>query len=82
MPSKLAKRCMTCRYKDTCQNKRMEAYAYLQPATQNNMAELVQPMLKKVDLRDIKIDVNTTVTIDLEQIKEQLKFKSFENGGF
>ena len=29
--------------------------------------------MRKTDLRDIKIDENTTVTIDLEELKEQMK---------
>lgn len=56
----------------------MVAEAYIEPdlamsATMPSAAEMVQPMAVKHDYRDVKIDKETTVTIDVEEMKRQLK---------
>lgn len=75
--SELDERCKKCVNRDFCKDKRLAACAAM-PLTQ----DLTQPLLVKHDYRDIKIDANTTVTIDLEKLKEQLKerFCPFDYG--
>lgn len=38
-----------------------------------NAQNSVIPNMREVDLRDIKLDDNTTVTIDMEDLKENMK---------
>ena len=73
--SRLSKQCKECPLVDTCENKRMEAMAYIKPS----VAPLTAPMMQPHEFRDIKIDVNTTVTIDFEEIKKQLSKAIYEN---
>jgi hypothetical protein len=74
--SRLSKQCRECPFVDTCENKRMEALAYIEPSASSLVPGLVAPLtaprLQPQEFRDIKIDVNTTVTIDLEDIKRKL----------
>lgn len=73
--------CKHCPNYDNCSNKkRMEACAYLVPEQAlaspfaESMAEpMIQEMAVKHDFRNIKIAENTTVTIDLEELKKKLE---------
>lgn len=71
--SRLSKKCRNCPYVKTCNYKEMEALGYIIPAAQEYAQPVIQPLMKKTDLRNIKIDENTTVTIDLEELKEKMK---------
>lgn len=71
--SRLSKKCQECPFVDKCKNKRMEAEAYAMSVTMPSVAELIHPMTVKHSLRDVEIAENTTITIDLEELKEQLK---------
>ena len=81
--SRLCKQCRECRYVETCDHKRMEALAYcepmLSPATTTAAATLTQPLLVSHDYRNIKVGENTTITIDLEEVKEQLRKSYYPN---
>lgn len=77
--SRLSIKCKRCRYVETCDHKQMEALSYVAPGTSNVSLPITQPILKKHDLREIKLDTGTTVTIDLEEMKEQAK-KDFYKG--
>lgn len=75
--TRMAQKCQECKFRDKRDNKRMEACAYLyEPAmaeaTMPSAAELAQPMTVKHDYRDIKIAKNTTITIDVEDLKKQI----------
>lgn len=79
--SKTDERCLKCEHNKDCDEKRMVMCAmaelpppkqYLQPATADLTMPLAQDVLVKHDYRDIKIDKNTTVTIDLEEMKKKL----------
>lgn len=50
-------------------------------ATVQNMQSTAMPVLKKHDYRDIKIAEGTTVTIDLEELKENMR-KEIYGGAF
>ena len=57
--------------------KRLEMFAL--PATMPNTMPVAQEALTKHDYRNIKIDENTTITIDLEEIKKEIKESFFSN---
>ena len=59
----------------------MECHAYLQPAVANILEDAAAPLLAKHDYRNIKIDSNTTVTIDLEDIKKRLAEDFYRSQG-
>jgi len=76
--SRLIKVCKECPYKDTCQNKKMEALAYIgeelsMPNATEASLSITQPMMIKHNCRDIKIAEGTTVTIDLEEVKKEFE---------
>lgn len=76
--SKQYEKCEVCKYKNDCDNKRMVACAYIQkpnvlsPLVNDVSQPLTQDLAVKHDYRDIYIDVNTTITIDLEEIKRNI----------
>ena len=81
---KLASKCRKCPYVLTCDHKQMEAIGVLplsQSAAESSTAPLMQEMAVKHDYRDIKIGENTTVTIDLEDLKKKL-VEDFYKGVF
>lgn len=75
--------CQACGQYDKCKNKRRVACLYLEPHTNPAAAEITQPIMADIsvkhDYRDIKIGENTTVTIDLEEMKKKLE-EDFYNG--
>lgn len=64
--SKTDERCKMCQYNDSCKHKRMMKCAMAELPEQ-----LTEEVLVKHDYRDIKIAPNTTVTIDLEELKKK-----------
>ena len=72
--SKDSEKCKKCELYDECTNKRMELCAYITPTIE---APAMQPLaldaIIKHDYRDVKIAENTTVTIDLEELKKKLE---------
>ena len=73
--SRLSEKCRECPFESKCDKKRMEALAYLEPAAQPNTQPLAAPLMVEHDYRNVKIAPNTTVTIDLEDIKKQLEVR-------
>lgn len=64
----------------------MEAEGYLpEPmlasASMPSSAELASPILRKHDYRDVKVAESTTITIDLEELKEQMKQDFYKSVG-
>lgn len=85
---KTASICMICPYEDECDNKRLESCAFVEvekqnsaPCSQKNTVANTAPVLRKHQYRDIRLDENTTVTVDLEEIKEQLKKDFYRQAG-
>lgn len=70
--SKLSEKCRKCPFVEKCEHKQVEAVGYLEPVTVPAAAELTAPLLVPHDYRDIKVAENTTITIDLEELKIQL----------
>lgn len=84
--SKLSKKCRECPFKEKCSKKRMEAEGYLpEPmlasATVPSAGELAAPILRKHDYRNVKVAENMTITIDLEELKEQMKQDFYKSVG-
>lgn len=75
----LSEACKKCPYVDTCGHKMMAAVARLSPAAESAAQEAAQELMVKHDYRDIKIDQDTTVTIDLEDIKKQIEKRIYES---
>lgn len=64
----------------------MEFEAYIEPNLSDNAIasvteEIVQPMLVKHDYRDIKVGEDTTIMIDVEELKRQMKKDFYRNLG-
>lgn len=84
--SRLAKKCRECPFKDKCNKKRMEAEAYLPKpmaasAVMPSVSEMAAPMAVKHDYRNVKVSEGMTVTIDLEELKEQMKQEFYKSVG-
>lgn len=74
----MCKECRKCPFVSKCNNKRMEAMEYLEPkvaasASVDYAAPVLADILVKHDYRDIKVGENTTITIDVEELKQQMK---------
>lgn len=84
--SRMAEKCRSCQIRDKCDKKQMEACAYFDEpmaasAVMPSMTELAQPVLVKHDYRDIKIGENTTVTIDVEELKKKINDDIYKSLG-
>lgn len=77
----LSEQCQACRYVKTCRHKQMEAVAVMAQASAPLTESAAMPVLTKHDYRDVKIAENTTVTIDLEELKENMR-KQIYGGTF
>lgn len=74
----MAQKCQKCKRRDKCDKKRMEACAYLvwknaECATVPNAAEMVQPMSVIHNCRNVKIEENIGITVDVQEVKKQLE---------
>lgn len=83
MPSltRLATKCSKCPYVDTCNHKRMQAEACMMPLTADNMQSATMPASVPHNYRDVKIGKDTTITIDLEEMKKQLVEDFYRQSG-
>ncbi len=53
----------------------------MQPLTQPLTQPIMQPLLVPHDYRNVKVGENTTITIDLEELKEQMTKDFYKNVG-
>ena len=84
--SRLCGECQKCPFVSKCDNKRLEAMAYLEPkvaasASVDYAAPVLADILVKHDYRDIKVGENTTITIDVEELKQQMKEEFYRELG-
>lgn len=77
--------CKNCSRYKTCDEKRkmmcVQYMPYLSMTSQSTTTPNANELCVKHDYRDIKIDTNATITIDLEEVKKNLTkelYKSFE----
>lgn len=83
---RVSSKCRNCPFVSKCKNKRTETAAYIEPnltmpATLPSVAEMVQPMAVKHDYRNVKVAENTTITIDLEEMKRQMTKDFYRKAG-
>ena len=84
--TRLSKKCRECPFKEKCSKKRMEAEGYfpepmLASATMPSIEELAAPVLKQHDYRNVKVAEGMEITIDLEELKEQMKQDFYKSVG-
>lgn len=84
--SRLSKKCRECPFKDKCDKKRMEAEGYLPKpmmasASMPSVSEMAAPMSVKHDYRNVNVSEGMTVTIDLEELKRQMKKEFYKSVG-
>lgn len=86
--TKTASICRICPYKDECNNKRLESCAFMEVEKRNsvsliqeNTTSCVAPILRKHSYTDIHLDKDTSVTVDLLEIKEQLRKDFYRQSG-
>ena len=78
--SKISPKCKKCKYLEICKNKRLVACAYYeQPKVNGLTASNTLPNARKIDTRDIYLDENTKITIDVEDIKRELSLRFVKN---
>lgn len=72
---RLAAKCAVCEWRYECSNKRFESvgyYSIAEQAQQRYTEPIASEILVKHDYRHIKVAENTTVNIDLEEVKRKL----------
>ena len=70
--TKTYSKCRECPHRHTCDHKRLEGHGFLEPAAASSSQPLGQPLIRPHDYREIRISGSTTVTLDLEEMKEKL----------
>lgn len=77
--------CVHCQNYDDCKHKRKMDCAYLEPLSttfvQPLAVQIAEEMAVKHDYRDIKVGENTTVTIDLKEIKKKISEDIYKDIG-
>lgn len=79
--SRISPECEKCPFVKKCNNKRMVAEAYLIHSSAEMLAPALEPMAVRHDYRDIKVAPNTTITIDLEELKKQIERDIYRKAG-
>lgn len=70
--TKTYSKCRVCPKRYACDHKRLEEHGFLESAAASSSQPLGEPVIRPYDCREIKISENTTVTIDLEDMKKKL----------
>ena len=76
--TRMAKMCRECPFKDKCKNKRLEKEAYLTPVISPIIEDVA---LKAHDYRNVKVAEKTTITIDVEDLKERMRKEIYRQAG-
>ena len=71
--SRLCAECAKCPKVDTCDHKRMEMVGFLESASATAKQEVANSVIVPHKYRQVKIAPNTTVTIDLEDIRKEME---------
>jgi hypothetical protein len=79
--TRMAKMCRECPFKDKCKNKRLEKEAYLTPVISPIIEDMASPVLNAHDYRNVKVAENTTITIDVEELKERMRKEIYRQAG-
>lgn len=73
--------CKTCSEREECFAGCAVGVGCLYPSGAECAVSASQPLLIPHDYRNIKVGENTTITIDLEEMKEQLKKDFYRQSG-
>ena len=84
--ARLSKRCRECPFKGECSKKRIESEGYLPDpmlvsASMPSTSEVPMPVAVKHDYREVKVAEEMTITIDLEELKEQMRRDFYKSVG-
>lgn len=79
--TRMAKMCRECPFKDKCKNKRLEKETYLTPIISPIIEDMASPVLIAHDYRNVKVAENTTITIDVEELKERMRKEIYRQAG-
>lgn len=79
--TRMAKMCRECPFKDKCKNKRLEKEAHLTPVISPIIEDVASPVLKAHDYRNVKVAEKTTITIDVEDLKERMRKEIYRQAG-
>lgn len=71
--SRLCAECAKCPKVDTCDHKRMEMVGFLESIANESQENLSENVAVPHKYRQVEIAPNTTVTIDLEDIKKEIE---------
>ena len=71
--SRLCSKCAKCPKVKTCNHKRMEMVGFLELTSATANSELSNSAIVPHKYRQVKVAPNTTVTIDLEDIKREIE---------
>ena len=71
--SRLYSKCAKCPKVETCNHKRMEMVGFLEPTSATANSELTNSAIVPHKYRQVIVAPNTTVTIDLEDIKREIE---------
>lgn len=79
MLKRIARPCAICPQQYTCSKKRMEGVGILERPNLPMEEETTQPLLQHQEYRQIKIDTDTAITIDLEKMKNSIEESIYKN---
>ena len=71
--SRLCSKCAKCPKVETCNHRRMEMVGFLESTSATANSELTNSAIVSHKYRQVKVAPNTTVTIDLEDIKKEIE---------
>lgn len=70
-------KCFSCEYRTYC-SKSKSPNCVLKQIAKLLSDSIHQPTIKEHDYRDIKIDENITITIDIEELKNRMTKEAYE----
>lgn len=70
-------KCITCEYHPYC-SKSKSPNCVLEQIAEQLADSINSPTIKKHDYRNIKIDENITITVDIEELKKRMSQEAYE----
>lgn len=77
----LSPECEACPFVEKCKHKRMVAESYLMPTSAEMVSPVLEPLAVKHDYRNIKVAPDTTITMDVEELKKQIEREIYRKAG-
>ena len=79
--TRLSPECAVCPFVEDCNHKRFAKESYLIPSSAKMISPVLEQIAVKHAYRDVKVAPNTTITIDLEDIKKQIERDIYRKAG-